>query len=254
MRIGLSESGEKKEEYSRSRLQYITITIAVSSLLVTFTGVNYQAIQDFFTSLLFPRSDFVVRSMESPTIYGFNYQVLDTSPRHYIVTSLTMKSLTVYQGEPLQFSVSFENRGKTTLEKPRIAVYFIDFLHRVWSTWNSSMGDKFPQGCSIEFHFPSLDKRVTGTWIVLVLLYDDTENMLISYNAKTITVTDRAPAPWWREPTSYILVVAVGFIVSAIYSLVFSYFKERRKTRTLKRELDEHLRKPKEGEKPEEGE
>ena len=191
-------SDKESTERPVSKVQWALFTIALLSLIMAFMGINYQTISSYISSYLFPKADFKVESWTAPTLLPEDFgHSLSVSPKYFVVTSIALKSKKPYICEPLQFSISFENKGKKSIEQPRIIVYAVDFMYRVWGIWNKTVTkDVLTKGCRIEYHFPLLDQKTVGTWVFLVLLYDDAEGVLVSYEAWEFTVTDVPPEPW----------------------------------------------------------
>lgn len=204
------------------------------SLVVAFTGIRFQDISSWFSETMFPKADYTLESVTTPTILSTDFrESLSVSPEYFVVTIVNLKSETPYQGEPMQLSISFDNKGKKSVEQPRILVFFVDYMYRVWSAWNESVtSDVLTRGCSLEYRFPPLDQKIVGDWSIFVLLYDDAENTLVSYVLKQFTVTDIAPLPWWQDWTS-ILVISVSILVCAfaLYAVIpdTEWYERRRK-------------------------
>jgi hypothetical protein len=207
----------------------ISIIIAVISLTVTFAGINYQNISSWFSQQMFPTADFTLTSFEVPLALPFNFTLIrNVSSEYYIATSISLKSDTPYLGSPLQFSISFENKGKKTVEQPRILIYATDYMHRIWNIWNESDVNKkiVTKGCNLEYYFPPMDQKAVGAWSFYVLLYDDSNGQLVSYAAKEFMTTDVAPIPWYQNP----LYVAIAIVyIAAISYTGYDYFKKRKK-------------------------
>lgn len=187
-------------EKFRKRLVSWTPVIALLSLIVTIAAMFYPSISLSISSYFISKADYSIDSVTIPTILSNDFrQSLSVSTEYIVVTSVNLKSNTPYQGDPLQLSISYENEGKKSVKQPRVSVYFVDFMFRVWNVWNESLtNDKLTEGFSLEYHFPPLDEKIVGNWIVFVLLYDDVESVLVSYVLKTFAVTDVAPQPWWQ--------------------------------------------------------
>lgn len=230
-----------KEHSGKLRLLHnpavISVIIAIISLAVTFTGTNYQNIGSWFSQQMFPTADFSITSFEAPLTHYFNFtQIRNVSSEYYVVTSVNLKSDVAYVGGPFQFSISFENKGKKTVEQPRILIYTTDFDHRVWSIWNESDSNKkiVTKGCNLEYYFPSLDQKDIGAWTFYVLLYDDSNGQLVSYAAKEFTTTDVAPIPWYQDTGFY---VVIGFFVFVgLGSYITRYLRKRE--RKIEAELE----------------
>jgi hypothetical protein len=134
----------------------------------------------------------------------------------------------------LQFSVSFENKGKKNVEQPRILIYAIDFAHRIWGIWNKSDADQIvTKGCSLEYHFPSEDQKTIGAWAFWVLLYDDSNGQLLSYATTQFATTDVAPVPWYQNP-SYVFVTILYSVLGVV--IVYMRFFRNKKRRKAKLE------------------
>jgi len=220
-----------------SEIERRFFTVAVLSFIVGFAGlivaftVNYPTIYTYFSSYFFPKADFKLESWTTPTFLSIDFrQSLSVSTEYFVVTSIALKSEEPYVGDPLQFSISFENKGKKSIEQPIILFYSVDFMNRVWCIWNKSVTkDELAKGCSIEYHFPPLDQKTVGSWAFFVLLYDDAEGVLVSYEAKAFRVTDVPPEPWWRS-----LLILLGF-TGFTFAITFGVDKLReirRKRRT----------------------
>jgi len=202
-------------EKFKKRLVSWTPVIALLSLIVTIAAMVYPSISLSISSYFFPEADYSINSVTTPTILSNDFrQSLSVSTEYIVVTSVNLKSNTPYQGDPLQLSISYENEGKKSVKQPRVSVYFVDFMFRVWNVWNESLtNDKLTEGFSLEYHFPPLDEKIVGNWIVFVLLYDDVESVLVSYVLKTFTVTDVAPQPWQPYLTLSVLLLALVVII-----------------------------------------
>jgi hypothetical protein len=207
----------------------ISIIIAVISLTVTFTGMNYQNISSWFSQQMFPTADFTLTSFEVPLALPFSFTLIrNVSSEYYITTSISLKSNTPYLGSPLQFSISFENKGKKTVEQPRILIYATDYMYRIWSMWNESDVNKkiVTKGCNLEYYFPPVDQKAIGAWSFYVLLYDDSNGQLVSYAAKEFMTTDVAPIPWYQNPLYVVTIIAY----IAVFSYIgYGYSKKRKK-------------------------
>lgn len=220
-------SEEEKRELRISKIQWATILVAVLGFLVAFTGANLQNISLYFSETMFPKADYVVESWTTPTILSDGFrESLSVSPEYFVVTSVSLKSERPYYGEPMQFSLAFDNKGKKSVEQPRILVYFVDYMYRVWNIWNKSAitNDFFAKGCSIEYHFPPMDQKTIGAWMVLVLLYDDAESVLVSYAVTEFMVTDVAPIPWLQQ---WEIVFSLLMTIVFIGYLIFRFTRER---------------------------
>lgn len=173
--------------------------IAVASFTVAFSGLNVERISSVISSALFPKADYTVESLDVPTALPQDFvQSLSTSPRYYEVTSVRLGSDAPYLGDPLRLSISFENRGKNSVQKPRVVVYFVDPIYRVWAVWNESVtNETLRKGCSVEYRFPPLDQKIVGSWGAYVLLYDDADNALVSYVIRYFATVEVPQTPWW---------------------------------------------------------
>lgn len=217
-----------------SKLQLGVFIVAILSFVVAFTGVNYQNIFSYFSETMFLKPDYTVNCWTTPTDFpnGSLYflRSLSVSSEYLVITSVALKTERPYIGEPLTISLSFENKGKKEVEQPRVVIYLADYLHRVWNVWSKSNAtDIWTEGCSLEYHFPSLDQKSVGTWVFYVLLYDDAEDVLTSYEARQFSTTDVPPRPWWETPL-YMAITVVGSV--SFWLLVprlEAYLKKRRK-------------------------
>lgn len=223
-----------------SRAQWGVLIIAIMSLIVAFTGVNFQSIYSYISETMFPKPDYIVESWTSPTQISSHFrESLSPSPEYYVVTSVNLKSDNPYQGDPMQFSISFENKGKKSVKQPKIQLRFADFLDRVWIVWNESVTDEIlTEGCSFEYRFPSLDQKVVGDWSVFILLYDDAENLLVSYVLKQFTVTDIPAKLLWQTLLNIlsVLVACLTLGVTAyIYLRVYWEDRVKKKKRAQKK-------------------
>lgn len=199
------------------KLQYVGIAVAILSLLVTFL-VNFETISAPFYPFIFPpKANIVVESAEVPTYLPYDFRSSLTVPLdYYVVASADMK-INPYQGEPLQVHITFRNIGKKSIQQPRIIVYFSDFMYRAWGECNQSVSNEtLTKDFIVEYHFPPLDEKVTGTWIAFILLYDDATPILVSYIAKQFLVTDVAPVPFWQEPLTYVFIAYLGLIAALL--------------------------------------
>ena len=116
-------------------------------------------------------------------------------------------------------------------------IYFADFMYRVWGQFNQSFSaESLTTSHIVEFHFPKLDQKISGSWVAYVLLYDDANSNLVSYNAKEFLVTDSPPIPFWFDPIFYVLIFYVVIIVVFIkyQNRVKLYFEKRSKTKAKK--------------------
>lgn len=208
------------------------------SLLVAFTGVNYQSVGNYFSGILFPKADFTIVSWTNSTIlpyYDF-MPSLSVSPAYLVVTSVNLKSDQPYLGDPLQFTISFENKGKKPVEQPRVVIYFVDFEHRVWQTWNRSDASSIvAKGCSIDYYFPSLDQKTVGSWSILVMLYDDANGTLVSYEMKQFGVTDVAPNYLWQYILGGLTVLPIAVVI------VFRFWRYK-KVKEIDKEVEERIK------------
>lgn len=227
-------SEEKLKKTLVGKIQWAAVIIATLSLLVAFMGINFQGISSYISETMFPKADYTLESVTTPTILSTDFrESLSVSPEYFVVTIVNLKSETPYQGEPMQLSISFDDKGKKSVEQPRILVFFADYMYRVWSAWNESVtSDVLTRGCNLEYHFPPLDQKITGDWSIFVLLYDDAENTLVSYALRQLPVTDIAPLPWWQNWT---LILAIsGLIVMSTFPLYMfisdsEWYEHRRK-------------------------
>jgi hypothetical protein len=224
-------TSEQSIERRSNRWHIVTVLIAILSLSVAFTGANYQNIATYFSGILFPKADFTVESWTNPTILPY-YEFmpsLSVSTEYLVVTSVNLKSEKPYVGEPVQFTISFENKGKKLVEQPRVIIYFVDYMQRVWQIWNKSdVSNIVAKGCSIDYRFPSLDQKIVGSWIFFVLLYDDANMTLVSYETKEFLVTDNAPQSLWQsivQVLAFVVIVPLGILGRK----VISYFRNRKK-------------------------
>lgn len=201
-----------------SKLQRVAVLIAALSLLVAFTGVNLGVILSFFQSVLFPKADYIIASYTTPIDLKPDFrQSLSVSPTYYVSTSINLKTTQPYQGESLTFTIYFENKGKQSVTRPRIVIYFVDFIDRVWGMWNeTSVGNVFEKKYNFEYRFPPLDQKITGTWYIVVLLYD--VDTLVSYQMKQFYVTDV------QRPTTLFIISAIA--VSTIAMILTFELKE----------------------------
>ena len=224
-------SDKESSERPVSKVQWALFIIAMLSLIVAFMGVNYQSISSYISSQWFPKADFKLESWATPTILPSDFrESLSASPEYLMVISVNLKSENPYQGNPLYFSISFENKGKKSAEQPRIVVYFVDYIIRAWNIWNESVtNDIITKGCSIEYHFPPLDQKIVGTWSIFVLLYDDAEGVLVSYALRAFVVTDVAPKPWWLELFEIFVVISGMVVAVFVYFKLSNYWEKRKK-------------------------
>ena len=202
------------------------------ALVVTFTGTNFQNIVSWWSETWFRPADFTIETLETPERLSNNtidfLLSLSVSQEYFVVTSVSLKSERPYQGEPMQFSISFENRGKRAVEQPRVEIYCVDYMYRVWGVWNNSVAnEKMTKGCSFDYNFPSPDQKTVGTWFLLVLLYDNAEDVLASYESKQFTVIDTTPRPWWEE----VLGIVGSFGVAGVLTYAIRYLRGRREKR-----------------------
>lgn len=201
--------------------------------------VNWQSISSQISPLFFPpKADSVIESLTIPADLPYDFKSsLSVSSEYYIATSANMKD-TPYQGDPLQIRISFQNMGKKAVQQPRITIYVVDYMYRIWGQWNHSITSSIlTNGYILDYHFPPLDQKIRGAWSVFVLLYDDANSTLVSYIAKEIMVTDVAPIPFWQETYVYVLVVYIGLaLVVARYQKRLTAFVKRfsRKTQLRK--------------------
>jgi hypothetical protein len=219
---------EKPKTAHRNRRESVMLILTAVAVIIAFTGMNYQNVASWFSSTLFPKSDYMIESSVNPTVLPFDYRdSLTVSPSYFIVTSVNLKQDTPYQGEAMQISISFENKGKKTVERPRVLVYFVDFLYRIWGVWNKTdANDVLAKGCSLEYHFPPLDQKISGTWVVFVMLYDDAEGVLASYELKTFRVMD-TQTPWYEVYSGVLALIAV--VIFTIGVAVVKNWQDRRK-------------------------
>lgn len=221
----------------------MAVTISILALLVTFTGANYQSITSYFSSVFFPKSDYTINSLSSPVGLPFDLFSLAPSPDYYVSISLQFRTTTQYIGDPFQFSVSFNNMGKRIVDQPNITIYFADMDHREWGVWNKSLThEEFLKGFSAEYHFPSLDQKSIGAWIVTAVLYDNATGELVSYNASEFLTTDTAPLPAW-------LVDLVGIVLIAAAIGAFVTFRWRIHRDKIKAQARKARREEKQAEK-----
>jgi len=226
---------KEQEKRPISKIQWGLFIIAMLSLAVTFLGINLKDISSYISGIMFPKADYRIESWTTPPFSlttGF-LESLSTSPEYFVITSVNLKSDRPYYGEPLQFSISFENKGKKSVEQPRVVIFFSDYIYRVWYVWNESITDDvFIRGCSFEYHFPPLDQKTIGAWNLMVLLYDDSEGVLVSYVLRSFTTTDASPKPWWQ---SFVEGLAfIGGVIILIKTLdVTQKWKRKRKKEAL---------------------
>lgn len=226
-------SDKKSTESRIGKIQWALFAVTFLSLIIAFTGVNFQNISSYFSESMFPKADFEVESWTTPTILPSDFrESLSVSPEYFMVTSIRLKSDKPYQGEPMRLRISFDNKGKKSVEQPRIVTYFVDYTSRVWNIWNKSItNDMITKGCRIDYYFPPLDEKIVGTWSIFALLYDDAEGVLVSYVLRAFTVTDVAPIPWWQEPTTLILFFYFASII--VLSILMWRSKKFRRIMTL---------------------
>jgi hypothetical protein len=197
------------------KLETITLVIAILGLAIAFTGVNYQGVTTFISSLLFPKSDYIIISYLEPK-YDLSFLTnLKISPYYYIVPNILLKSNTPYIGNPLQFSVSFENRGKVNVDKPRIEVRITDYLYRTWGQLSiNTTKESVQKQINIEYQFPTQDQKILGAWSIYLTLYDNSNNQLISYEAVSFMTTDSPPT----NPYVIILIGIISFPAGFVFS------------------------------------
>lgn len=201
----------------------IIILFTVIGFIIAFTGTNYQNIGSYFTQTFFPKADFTIDSMSTPTYLPAGLWSITTAPDYYVVTSVSLRTSTPYIGDTLQFHVSFENKGKKPVEKPRVEIYITDFVNREWGHWNDS-DQNLLNGFNIEYHFPHLDQKATGAWTVFAFLYDDKNGSLVSYHENEFMAVDTPPIPWWQIPAFFVAI----FTLVGISFVIIDYRKKRK--------------------------
>jgi len=226
-------SEEKPKEPRVSKVQWVTVIIAVLGLLVAFLGVNFQNISSWYSETMFPKADFIVESWTTPTSLPYDFKLsLSVSPEYFVVTSVSLRSERPYICEPMQFRISFENKGKKSVEQPRVAIYFVDYMYRVWNVWNESViNDVLTKGCSLEYRFPPTDQKTVGVWSLFVLLYDDAQSVLVSYEAKAFSVTDVASKPLWQLLFELVAITGAIVVLTLVFKLITDFRSKRRKTK-----------------------
>ena len=235
---------EAKTGRFSTKIQLMTAIIAILSLLIAFFGANSQNISIFLSNVMFPKPDFSIGSVANSSLLPSGFESsLYTSPEYYYVTSISLKTDTPYIGDAFQFGISFQNSGKKTVEQPRIVIHFVDFMRREWCVWNKSdAGGILTNGCNLEYRFPALDQKVIGAWAVFVLLYDDTQSVLVSYETKQFALTDNTPSIWTQITVTFTIIVLVIFLIY----LIFTRARVKKSSTLTKREgrsLAETMRK-----------
>jgi hypothetical protein len=112
-----------------TRGQWITITISVIAIVLTFTGINFQTISSGISRLFSPTVDFTIDSYSTPQPLpsGFLYS-LNPASDYYVATSIHLGTDTPYVGNPFYFSVSFDNKGKKSVLEPYVMIYLADMF------------------------------------------------------------------------------------------------------------------------------
>jgi hypothetical protein len=225
-----------------SKIQLATVIIALLSLVVAFTGVKFQDITSYISVSLSPRADYTIRSSATPSYISSDYgQSLLVSTEYIIITNVGLSSDTFYQANPMRFSVSFEDKGKKAVEQPNILILIVDPLYRIWGVWNkSATNDELTHGWSFDYHFPPLDQKIIGTWVIITHLYDDAtaSPVLISYEFRMFRVTDEAPSSWE-------LGVLVSTAIATVGTIALFYVDRRmnRARKKLESEIESKKRK-----------
>lgn len=224
-------SAQKSTMARTTKIQWALFIVAMLSFLVGFVGINLQTISTYISETMFPKADHSVKSWTTPTILSSEFRKsLSVSPEYFVVMSVNMKTETPYLGEQMQFSISIENKGKNSVEHPRVEIYFVDYMDRVWAIWNRSITDDvLTEGFSFEYSFPSPDEKIVGDWHIFLLLYDDQEPALVSYVLREFTTTDVAPKPWWQDISILFVIVAIIFSILPWYEELYEFVKKRLK-------------------------
>jgi len=177
-----------------------------------------------------PKPDYTLISYLEPSIDDSFFSNLKVSPNYYIVTKVSLKTDSVYIESPLQFSISFENRGKNQLENPRMEVIIMDYMHRIWSKWSRNETQNILQKqINMNYLFPPPDQKTIGTWYIYVMLYNNVDNQLISYESKLFVTNDIAP----QNPLIQISSLLIIFIPVALLEL---YSRLRKRLKPTKKE------------------
>jgi len=208
-----------------TRGQWITIAISLMAVILTFTGLNYQVISSDISKLVSPPTpDFTFGSYLTPQILpsGFLY-LLSPASDYYVATSIHLSTDTPYMGNSFYFSVSFDNKGKKTVQEPYVEIYLLDSYYREWALWNKSItNNQFSSGFSLAYNFPTLDQKTIGTWSVLTLLYDNATKELVSANTTEFNVTDNAPPPAWVQDSVLATLILTMFVtgIAVLYKII----------------------------------
>lgn len=216
-----------------SKIEIATIVIALVGVMLTFSGLKLQDVTTSISASLSPKADYTITSLTSPEYFSSDYgHSLSVSPEYIIITNVGLGSDSVYQGSPMRFSVSFENKGKKAIEQSRVLIFLVDPLYRIWGVWNrSSTNDELTQGWSFDYYFPPLDQKIIGTWVIIAHLYDDKSALplLVSYEFRMFRVTDDAGQPWWMGLLASIAGLAIGLTVFVAVVGGYEYIRDRMK-------------------------
>ena len=199
-----------------------TIIIAITSLVIAFTGVQAQDVYNIWENTIMQTPDYEIKLFEKPEPYTLQYP-LTVSNDYYIEQIIDVKSSKINYGDSVKFSIKIVNRGKKECSTPNIQICIIDYFNQVWaSTLLDLTLAECEKGVIIQFNLPPSDQKIYGSWRIFSIINNSTnptKSVTVSYAIAYFIVEEKQSqwVDWIFFSITFLSIVGLSILLVSEY-------------------------------------